>query len=97
MMLTYALIPLPLLRAHRQQQMELEMDIESNEHLIAQREKGIEEIERTIIEINDLFRDLGSLVHEQGYMLGMCMLCGLLVGEQGRVLGMCVLCVHFST
>lgn len=51
--------------------MELEIEIENNEHLIAQREKGIEEIEQTIVEINELFRDLATMVHDQGFMLGM--------------------------
>jgi syntaxin 7 len=52
--------------------MDLAIEIETNEQLIAQREKGIEEIEQTIVEINELFRDLATMVHEQGFMLGMC-------------------------
>eukprot|EP00124_Ichthyophonus_hoferi_P005023 Ihof_evm1s643 gene=Ihof_evmTU1s643 len=44
-------------------------EIEYNEQVISERERGILEIESTIAEVNDMFRDIGALVHEQGELL----------------------------
>ena len=41
------------------------------ESLIQEREAEIREIETGIHELHEIFRDLGSLVNEQGEMLGM--------------------------
>lgn len=38
--------------------------------LIADREQGIKEIEKTVVEVNEIFRDLSHLVQEQGVMIG---------------------------
>jgi syntaxin 7 len=38
--------------------------------LIADREQGIKEIEKTVTEVNEIFRDLAHLVQEQGVMIG---------------------------
>jgi t-SNARE complex subunit (syntaxin) len=40
------------------------------ESLIHEREAEIREIETGIHELSEIFRDLGTLVHEQGGMLG---------------------------
>ena len=48
----------------------LDNEVEFNEQLIAEREEDLKEIERSILEVNEIFRDLGTLVHEQGHMLG---------------------------
>jgi syntaxin 7 len=40
------------------------------ESLIQEREDEIREIETGIHELSEIFRDLGTLVHEQGGMLG---------------------------
>ena len=40
------------------------------ESLIQERETEIREIETGIHELSEIFRDLGTLVHEQGGMLG---------------------------
>jgi hypothetical protein len=40
------------------------------ESLIQEREAEIREIETGIHELSEIFRDLGTLVHEQGGMLG---------------------------
>jgi len=40
-----------------------------NETVIAEREQGIKQIESTIIEVNEVFRDLGALVQEQGVVV----------------------------
>lgn len=45
-------------------------ELEYNESMIAQREDEIREIESGITELNEIFRDLGTMVHEQGSMLG---------------------------
>lgn len=46
-------------------------EIEYQEQLIAEREGEIRGIEAGIHELNDIFRDLGTIVHEQQSMLGM--------------------------
>ncbi len=48
----------------------LDSEIEYNESLIAEREDDIKEIEKSIVEVNEIFRDLGTMVNEQQYMLG---------------------------
>lgn len=45
-------------------------ELEYNESMIVQREEEIREIESGITELNEIFRDLGTMVHEQGSMLG---------------------------
>lgn len=40
-----------------------------NQAMIREREEGMKEIEATMSEVNDIFRDLATLVHEQGYQL----------------------------
>lgn len=42
------------------------------ESLIQEREAEIREIETGIHELHEIFRDLGTLVQEQGGMLGQC-------------------------
>ena len=48
----------------------LDNEVEYSDALIAEREVEVADIERSIAEVNEIFRDLGTLVHEQGYMLG---------------------------
>ncbi|KAL5021134.1 hypothetical protein ScPMuIL_000289 [Solemya velum] len=48
-------------------QMEEDVDLE----LLRQREDDIKKLERDIIDVNQIFKDLGMLVHEQGEMLGL--------------------------
>lgn len=38
-------------------------------NVIQDRDKAMENIEHTMIEVNDIYRDLSSLVHDQGKML----------------------------
>lgn len=45
-------------------------EIEFQETLIAERENEIREIESGIHELNEIFRDLGHIVQEQGGMIG---------------------------
>eukprot|EP00123_Amoebidium_parasiticum_P010810 comp20338_c0_seq1/m.25624 comp20338_c0_seq1/g.25624 ORF comp20338_c0_seq1/g.25624 comp20338_c0_seq1/m.25624 type:complete len:277 (-) comp20338_c0_seq1:978-1808(-) len=58
-------------QAQRQQQQTIALDEEVayNEQVISERERGIREIESTIVEVNAMFRDIGNLVYEQGNML----------------------------
>ncbi|KAI9328050.1 t-SNARE [Zopfochytrium polystomum] len=48
----------------------LDNEIDYNEALIQEREEDLQNIERSIIEVNEIFRDLGTLVHEQQPSLG---------------------------
>lgn len=45
-------------------------EVEYQEQLIEEREGEIRQIESGIHELNDIFRDLGTIVHEQQSMLG---------------------------
>ena len=45
-------------------------ELEYQEQLIQEREGEIEEIERGVLELNEIFRDLGTIVTEQQSMLG---------------------------
>ncbi|KAF9168845.1 hypothetical protein BGX21_010204 [Mortierella sp. AD011] len=53
----------------RLQLLVVDNELEYNESMITQREEEIREIEHGINELNEIFRDLGSMVHEQGNML----------------------------
>jgi syntaxin 7 len=44
--------------------------IEMNESVIAEREQQLLGLETSIAEVNEIFRDLGTLVNEQQYLLG---------------------------
>ncbi|KAI9017754.1 t-SNARE [Gaertneriomyces semiglobifer] len=60
----------PLITAHQRHQLAaLDSEIQFNETLIQEREQDLVGIEQSIQEVNEIFRDLGTLVHEQGYML----------------------------
>jgi syntaxin 7 len=45
-------------------------DIAFNEQLIEEREQEIQGIEQGIVELNEIFRDLGTIVTEQGTLIG---------------------------
>jgi syntaxin 7 len=49
--------------------MKLENETVFNEAVIEEREQGIHEIHQQIGEVNEIFKDLAVLVHEQGYMI----------------------------
>ncbi|KAF9381479.1 hypothetical protein CPC16_009831 [Podila verticillata] len=53
----------------RMQLMVVDNELEYNESMIVQREEEIREIEHGITELNEIFRDLGTMVNEQGSML----------------------------
>lgn len=44
--------------------------LEINERIIAEREEDLMGLEQSIAEVNEIFRDLGTLVNEQQYLLG---------------------------
>ena len=48
----------------------LDNEISFNEAIIEEREQGIQEIQQQIGEVNEIFKDLAVLVHEQGAMIG---------------------------
>lgn len=63
----------------RQEVLLLDNEIAFNEAVIEEREQGIHEIQQQIGEVNEIFKDLAVLVHEQGAMIGMSSTCLLLV------------------
>lgn len=54
----------------RQEVLLLDNEIAFNEAIIEEREQGINEIQQQIGEVNEIFKDLAVLVHEQGAMIG---------------------------
>ncbi|KAI8607519.1 t-SNARE [Chytriomyces sp. MP71] len=52
-----------------QQDEALDAEMEYNETLIQEREQDLQNIERSIVEVNEIFRDLGTIVGEQQFML----------------------------
>ncbi|KAJ3302781.1 hypothetical protein HDV03_004598 [Kappamyces sp. JEL0829] len=61
----------PLLGAGQKYDVDRVFDhqIELNERIIAEREEDLQGLEQSIAEVNEIFRDLGSLVNEQQYLL----------------------------
>lgn len=58
-----------LLESRRQEVLLLDNEISFNEAIIEEREQGIQEIQQQIGEVNEIFKDLAVLVHEQGTMI----------------------------
>jgi len=56
---------------HRQELVFLDNEIVFNEAIIEERDQGIQEIQHQITEVNEIFKDLAVLVHDQGAMLGL--------------------------
>lgn len=54
----------------RQEILQLDNEIVFNEAIIEEREQGIQEIQQQIGEVNEIFKDLAVLVHDQGIMIG---------------------------
>lgn len=48
----------------------LDNEISFNEAIIEERDQGIQEIQQQIGEVNEIFKDLAVLVHDQGAMIG---------------------------
>ncbi|KAG4091273.1 t-SNARE [Neocallimastix lanati (nom. inval.)] len=60
----------PLLGSQNQIQIQVvENELNYNESLINERENELKDIERSMIEINEIFRDLGTMVNDQQYLL----------------------------
>src|SRR5271155_2701414 len=57
-------------------------EVEFNEQLIEEREQEIQGIGQGIIELNEIFRDLGSIVMEQGSLIGLIF---LVVGKTDEI------------
>ncbi|OVA02880.1 Target SNARE coiled-coil domain [Macleaya cordata] len=58
-----------LVESRRQEVLLLDNEIVFNEAIIEEREQGIQEIQQQIGEVNEIFKDLAVLVHEQGAMI----------------------------
>lgn len=56
-------------RSFSQSTLQAQKTMHSNDAVIAQREREIEDIAQGIIELSDLFRDLQTMVIDQGTML----------------------------
>ncbi|MBA0740447.1 hypothetical protein Gogos_013649, partial [Gossypium gossypioides] len=60
-----------LVESRRQEVVLLDNEIAFNEAIIEERELGIQEIQQKIGEVNEIFKDLAVLVHEQGALIGL--------------------------
>ncbi|XVF52018.1 hypothetical protein PTKIN_Ptkin04bG0231700 [Pterospermum kingtungense] len=58
-----------LVESRRQEVLLLDNEIAFNEAIIEEREQGIQEIQQQIGEVNEIFKDLAVLVHEQGTVI----------------------------
>eukprot|EP01102_Stenamoeba_stenopodia_P019008 TRINITY_DN7064_c0_g1_i1.p1 TRINITY_DN7064_c0_g1~~TRINITY_DN7064_c0_g1_i1.p1 ORF type:complete len:306 (-),score=101.83 TRINITY_DN7064_c0_g1_i1:178-1095(-) len=58
-----------LARERSAQFMQIENDRDFNEAVIEEREQGIQEIESAMREVNEIFKDLSTIVYEQGQMI----------------------------
>ncbi|KAJ0609710.1 putative target SNARE coiled-coil domain, syntaxin domain, syntaxin/epimorphin [Helianthus annuus] len=58
-----------LVESRRQEVLLLDNEIAFNEAIIEERDQGIQEIQNQIGEVNEIFKDLAVLVHEQGTMI----------------------------
>ncbi|KAI3940519.1 hypothetical protein MKW98_024926 [Papaver atlanticum] len=58
-----------LIESRRQDVLLLDNEIVFNEAIIEEREQGIQEIQNQIGEVNEIFKDLAVLVHEQGAVI----------------------------
>ncbi|CAM0880702.1 unnamed protein product [Alopecurus aequalis] len=58
-----------LLESRRQDLVFLDNEIVFNEAIIEERDQGIQEIQHQITEVNEIFKDLAVLVHDQGAMI----------------------------
>ncbi|KAL2545566.1 syntaxin [Forsythia ovata] len=58
-----------LAESRRQEVILFENEIVFNEAIIEEREQGIREIQQQIGEVNEIFKDLAVLVHEQGALI----------------------------
>ncbi|KAL9230671.1 hypothetical protein vseg_005992 [Gypsophila vaccaria] len=58
-----------LVEARRQEVLLLDNEITFNEAIIEERDQGIQEIQHQIGEVNEIFKDLAVLVHDQGVMI----------------------------
>lgn len=48
----------------------LDNEIVFNEAIIEERDQGIKEVQQQIGEVNEIFKDLAVLVHDQGAIIG---------------------------
>lgn len=53
-----------------QRQLQLQEELEFEQEMLQERERRIREIESDMIDVNQIFRDLATMVHEQGETLG---------------------------
>lgn len=57
---------------YQQSQLQIvDTQVDFNEALIYERDSEIQDIQTSIGQVNEIFRDLGTLVHHQGHLLGM--------------------------
>ncbi|KAJ0061055.1 hypothetical protein NL108_005851 [Boleophthalmus pectinirostris] len=59
----------PAFSSELQLQAEMEAMTEEDLRLIQEREQAIRQLESDIVDINDIFKDLGMMVHEQGELI----------------------------
>lgn len=56
-------------QVQKQVQKQMLLQQEENTKMVAEREEEVNKIVRSIVDLNDIFKDLGHMVHEQGTIL----------------------------
>lgn len=59
----------------RQEVLQLDNEIVYNEAIIEEREQAIQDIQQQIGEVHEVFKDLATLVHSQGIIIGKYLHC----------------------
>jgi t-SNARE complex subunit (syntaxin) len=58
---------------HDSLSMQRQLEMDANEAAqLEEREREMRQLETDILDINDIFRDLGTMVHDQGELVGKC-------------------------
>ncbi|KAI0978077.1 hypothetical protein GJ496_004817 [Pomphorhynchus laevis] len=62
----------PIQISHKQQNELLQVEQHVNLDILAERETQIKRLESDIVDVNQIFKDVSALIHEQGGMVGEC-------------------------
>lgn len=77
----------------RQEVLQLDNEIVYNEAIIEEREQAIQDIQEQIGEVHEIFKDLATLVHSQGVVIGKyCIVCTCDVHSIGFLANAHMLC-----
>jgi len=53
------------------QQRQVKRELEHEQEMVLERERRIRQIEEDVLDVNEIMRELGTMVHDQGEVVGM--------------------------